>query len=200
VNITAIKQQVKRRDRYSVFVDGSYAFSLSETALLEYGLASGQTLDQKRLEALKKASGEDKAYGNALRYVAMRPRSEWELRAYLARKAIAEPVQDQICKRLLAVGLLDDVSFAKSWIANRRLLKSVSKRRLMLELKQKHVSEQTIEAAMSEDETTERQALSELIEKKRSQYPDKTKLMQYLSRQGFAYDDIKHVLDVNYDI
>lgn len=199
MNITAIKQQVKRRDRYSVFVDGSYAFSLSETALLEYGLASGQELDRQRLEALKKASGEDKAYGNALRYVAMRPRSEWELRAYLNRKTIAEPVQDQICKRLQAVGLLDDLSFAKSWITSRRLLKSVSKRRLMLELKQKHVSGQIIEAAMSEDETTERQALSELIEKKRSKYPDKTKLMQYLARQGFTYDDIKTVLDANYE-
>jgi len=39
--------------------------------------------------------------------------------------------------------------------------------------------------------------LRELIAKKRQQsrYQDKLKLMQYLSRQGFGYGDIKTVLE-----
>jgi regulatory protein len=159
MKITAIKQQVKRADRYSVFVDGKYSFSLSENALLDQRLASGQELDERQLKELKEASGNDKAYGNALRYVAMRPRSEWELRDYLRRKDVDEPVAEIIVERLQRVGLLDDLAFARAWVANRRLLKATSVRKLRLELKQKHVAEDVANQALAEDETDERDAL-----------------------------------------
>lgn len=195
MKITNIKQQVKRADRYSVFVDGKYSFSLSESALLELRLASGQELDPEELKQLQEASGNDKAYGNALRYVAMRPRSEWELRTYLRRKDVDDPVADTIIERLQRVGLLDDMAFAKAWVANRHLLKSTSKRKLQLELKQKHVAGSIIDQVLREDEVDERQSLRELVAKKQSRYPDRNKFMQYLARQGFRYDDITAVLD-----
>ena len=200
MKITSIKQQVKRADRYSIFVDGKYSFSLSESALLAQRLASGQEFDEKELAELKKASGDDKAYGNALRYVAMRPRSVWEIETYLRRKDVEEPVAAEIIKRLQAVGLLDDVAFGRAWVANRRLLKSTSKRKLQLELRQKHLSSAVIDQVLQEDETDERDTLRDLVEKKRGRYPDKQKFMQYLARQGFGYDDIKTVLneDVEY--
>lgn len=197
MRITNIKQQVKRPDRYSVFVDGVYSFSVSEAALLELHLVSGQELDAAELGRLKDASGNDKAYGNALRYVALRPRSEWEIRTYLRRKEVDEPVADTIVQRLRRVGLLDDLNFARSWVANRHLLKSTSKRRLQLELKQKHIAPAIIDQVLAEDQVDERQSLRELVAKKQSRYPDRQKLMQYLARQGFSYDDIKAVLDGN---
>jgi len=199
MKITSIKQQVKRADRYSVFVDGKYSFSLSESALLTQGLHSGQELDTIQLEALKEASGTDKAYGNALRYVAMRPRSIWELETYLKRKDVDEPVAESIIKRLEAVGLLDDTAFAKAWVNNRRLLKSTSRRKLQLELKQKHVPSGIIDAVLREEGADDRTALRELVEKKRARYPDQNKFMQYLARQGFGYDDIKSVLQEDND-
>jgi regulatory protein len=192
--ITAIKQQVKRHDRYSVFVDGKYAFSLSEGGLIESRLASGQEIDRPQLEELKKAAGTDKAYGNALRYVAMRPRSEWELGGYFRRKQVDETAAELITERLRALDLLNDASFARSWVANRRLLKATSRRKLILELKQKHVSEDIIREVLDEDETDERDQLRVLVAKKRARYPDDQKLMQYLARQGFGFDDIKSVL------
>lgn len=195
MKITNIKQQVKRNDRYSVYVDGTYAFSLSEGALLEQGLASGRELSTAELEQLKEASGNDKAYGNALRYAAMRPRSEWEMYTYLQRKKVDEPVANTIVSRLQNIGLLDDLAFARAWVANRHLLKSTSKRRLYVELKQKHVSAAIIDTVLAEDTTDERQILRDLIAKKQHRYPDKQKFMQYLVRQGFGYDDIKAVID-----
>jgi regulatory protein len=197
VKITSIKQQEKRKDRYSIFVDGKYAFSLSESALLEQKLASGQELDKARLKDFKKLSADDKAYGNALRYVTMRPRSVWEMESYLRRKQVDEPVAKNIIAKLERIGFLDDAAFAKTWIENRRLLKATSKRRLIQELKQKRVAENVIQQALESDETDEREALRDLVAKKgqQSKYKnDKLKLMQYLARQGFNYDDIKSVL------
>jgi regulatory protein len=200
MKITAIKQQVKRTDRYSIFVDGTYAFSLSESGLIESRLASGQELDAAELKRLKKAAGVDKAYGQALRYVAIRPRSEWEIETYLQRKAVDTAAAREIIQRLQGLDLLNDLAFARSWVANRRILKSVSKRRLSLELRQKRVPSDVIDQALREDPADERQALRDLIEKKRARYPDQQKLMQYLARQGFRYDDIKNALRAEDDI
>ena len=195
MKITAIRQQQKRKDRYSVYVDEKYAFSLSESGLIESRLASGQELTPAELQDLKKVAGLDKAYGNALRYVAMRPRSEWELADYFRRKGIDEEAGKQITERLRNVGLLDDAAFARTWVSNRRLLKATSKRKLRLELKQKRVPEEIIDQVLAEDVTDERNVLRELIAKKRSRYPDRQKLMQYLARQGFSYDDIKSAIE-----
>ena len=194
MKITAIKQQVKRQDRYSIFVEGKYAFSLSEGGLIESRLASGQELDAGQLAALKETAGLDKAYGNALRYVVMRPRSEWELLQYFRRKQIDEAAAAPIMDRLRGLDLLNDAAFARAWVANRRLLKSTSKRRLILELKQKHVTEDIIRSVLEEDATDEREQLRTLVAKKRARYPDNRKFMQYLARQGFGYDDISAVL------
>lgn len=197
MKITAIKQQEKRKDRYSVFVDEKYAFSLSESALIEARLASGQEIDAKQLKSYKQLSVDDKAYGNALRYVVMRPRSEWELRDYLRRKQAEEPVIEKVVSRLRAIGLLDDVAFARIWVDNRRALKPTSRRKLALELKQKHVASDIIDAVLAEDgeSTDEREVLRQLIVRKRARYADNQKFMAYLARQGYAYDDIKSVIE-----
>jgi regulatory protein len=194
MKITAIKQQVKRSDRYSIFVDDKYAFSLSEAGLIDSRLASGQELDAAELKRLKKAAGLDKAYGQALRYVALRSRSEWEIETYLARKEVDKAAVAEIIRRLRNLKLLSDLDFARSWVRGRRQLKSVSQRRLRLELRQKRVPSDIIDQVLSEDGTDERDTLRELIDKKRARYPDKLKLMQYLARQGFNYDDIKSAL------
>jgi len=195
MKITAIKQQVKRTDRYSIFVDGAYAFSLSESGLLQSGLASGQELDAAQLKKLKKDAGLDKAYYNALRYAAMRPHSQWEMESYLRRKEVDADTTAEIIRRLQNLTMLSDLDFARSWIANRRLLKSTSKRRLRLELMQKHVPDDIIRQALAEDATDERQALRDLVAKKRRRYPERQKLIRYLASQGFNYDDITSVLN-----
>lgn len=194
MKITAIKQQQKRSDRYSIFIDDKYAFSLSESGLIESRLVSGQELSSAELADLKKTAGLDKAFGLALRYVAIRPRSEGELADYFRRKQIDQAMAAQIVERLRRSGLVDDLAFARAWVVNRRLLKSVSKRRLQLELRQKRVSQEVVSQVLTEDESDDKQALRQLIEKKRSRYPEQQKLMQYLARQGFNFDDIKSAL------
>lgn len=196
MKITNIKQQVKRPDRYSIYIDGAFAFGLSEGALVSARLASGQEIDGGQLEALKETAVEDRAFGNALRYVAMRPRSEWELSSYLYRKKVDEPVIEQIVQRLRSLDFVDDRKFAESWVANRRLLKATSKRRLAQELQQKRVTSGIIDDVLREDETDEREVIAQLIAKKRQRYPDRQKLMQYLVRQGFSYDMVRSSMEL----
>ncbi len=195
MKITDIKQQVKRQGRYSIYVDGKYSFSLSENELLTVGLRIGQEYTQEEFDDLQKKAVLDKAYMRAYDQLSRRARSEWELRDYLKRKEYEESIIDQIITTLQDKGYVDDAKFAESWVRNRRLLKATSKMRLRQELRQKRVSDDVISKALEEDETSEQAVLKDLIERKRQQtrYQDKDKLIQYLMRQGFRYDDIKSV-------
>lgn len=196
MKITAIKQQVKRQGRYSIFVEGKYEFSLSETALLESKLNMGLELDEVRLGELKQASVDDKVYNNSLAYALLRPRSTWEMEQYLQRKKCSPALAKKILNKLSVNGFLDDEQFARSWVANRRLLKPISRRRLLQELRAKRVPSEIAERALEEDETDETAVLTDLIARKRKQtrYQDDQKLMQYLAGQGFSYGDIKDAL------
>jgi regulatory protein len=196
MKITAIKQQVRRQGRYSVFVDDKYAFSLGADALLEQKLASGQELSEEQVRELKQASLDDKAYSGALAYAMLRPRSTWEMDQYLKRKKTSPPLAKTILNKLSMSGVLNDEAFARSWVANRRLLKPVSRRRLLQELRAKRVPDEAAERAMAEDSTDEKAVLADLISRKRQQsrYRDDQKLMQYLAGQGFSYGDIKDAL------
>lgn len=196
MKITDIKQQVKRADRYSIYVDGKYSFPLGETELLHSGLRVGQDFTEAELEGLKDRAVIDKGYDRALNLIMRRPRSEWELRDYLKRKEYSPEASDKILNMLSERGYVDDADFAKRWVESRRLLKSTSKRRLTQELRQKRVTDEVIQAILEADETDEQQVLHDLIERKRKQtkYHDDLKLMQYLVRQGYNYSDIKEAI------
>ena len=197
MRITAIKQQVKRQGRYSVFVEGKYSFSLSESALLDSKLRNGQEVTEAEVWELKQASVDDKVYNNALAYAIVRPRSIWEMEQYLQRKKASPGLTQTILNKLGNIGILDDEKFARSWVANRRLLKATSRRKLLQELRAKRVESHIAEKALGEDETDEQDVLLELITRKRKQtrYKDDQKLMQYLAGQGFNYGDIKAALE-----
>lgn len=193
MRITDIKQQAKRAGRYSIYADGKYAFSLSENELLQSGIRIGQEYTADEFAKLQQTAVEDKAHMRALDLLARRMRSEWELRDYLKRKEYEPDVIDRTVVRLSARGYVDDKKFAELWVSNRRLLKATSRRRLQQELKQKRVPDAVIGEVLAEDETDERQVLRQLVAKKRTQprYQDQQKLMAYLMRQGFSYDDVK---------
>lgn len=196
MKITAIQTQVKNTERYSIFVDGQYSFSLSTDALLDSKLVRGQELTDSDVAHYKELSAEDKAYGLTLAYVTRRMRSEGELHDYFRRKGYGEDFERTVLSKLKRLGLVDDAVFARRWVENRRLLKSSSTKKLRLELRQKRVADDIIQTILTEDETDEKQLLRDIVAKKRkmSRYQDDQKLMAYLARQGFNYDDIKSVL------
>ncbi len=196
MRITDIKQQVKRQDRYSIFVDGKYSFALSESGLISQGLKIGAEFSEKQLEDIKNIATVDKGVYRVLNLISRRPRSRWEIEDYLKRKQYKPDEVTDILKAIDKKGYIDDLDFSKRWIESRRLLKATSKRKLRMELKQKRISDEIIDKALEEDEADETAILRELIDKKRRQtrYKDDQKLIAYLARQGFSYPDIKEAL------
>lgn len=197
MKITAIKQQVKDHARYSIFVDDKFSFGLSELGLINSGIKIGQEISKEDLANYKDTSELDKLYGRVLNLLARRPRSEWEIRDNLKRKNVDPEKTDSILNMLSKRGYVDDKEFATRWVENRRLLKSISRRKLVVELKQKRISEDVISEVIAQDETDELEVLRDEIAKKRRQtrYQEDSKLIAYLARQGYNYGDIKLALE-----
>ncbi|HUD05822.1 MAG TPA: RecX family transcriptional regulator [Candidatus Saccharimonadales bacterium] len=193
MKITSIKTQVKKAAWYSIFVDDKYSFSLSEISLVESKLAVGQEINSSTIGRLKELSGEDKAYNRSLHYLSIRARSEWEMAQYLKRKQVADQAVAKILRRLRRVDLLDDLKFARSWVETRNAIKPRSIVRLRQELRQKHIEESITDKVLADLKVDDGQVIEQIIIQKRrqSKYQDNQKLMQYLARQGFRYNDIK---------
>lgn len=222
MKITKIAQQVKRKDRYSVYVDEKYSFSLSDYQLVTAGLRVGKEYTQTELSELINESQFGKAYERTLNYVMIRPRSVREIRDYLTRtflypkpkmyinkkgerivtkkdvdKSAVQHMIERVLERLEEKGYSNDQKFAEAWVRSRQLTKKSSKRKLQQELQAKGVASDIIASVLSNESIDETENLKKMIEKKQKQsrYQDETKLKQYLLRQGFSYSDIKDALD-----
>lgn len=194
MKITALKQQARNKDRVNVFVDGRYRLSLTIAQVTDLELKVNRELDKNSIDLLVVESDFGKTYIRALEYCLMRPRSTKEVSEYLRRKAIDSDISIRVIDMLKSKGFLSDENFARFWVEGRMLKKGISKRRLVMELKQKGISQNVIEQSLGSSEREELAEIDKMIARKRSKYDDK-KLLAYLVRQGFSYSDAKERLD-----
>lgn len=211
MKITDISVQVKNPDRVNISVDGSYRFSLDVFQVGELGVKIGKEFTEAELAQIENESKFGKLYARALEYCLMRPHSAREVKDYLWRKTRATKYKsrdgqikerlgdsaenaDRVFERLVGKGYIDDEKFARFWVQNRNLTKGASQRKLTAELRAKGVESAIIEQALAEGERSDDDELRKVIAKKRKRYDDEQKLIAYLARQGFSYDDIKSAL------
>ena len=213
MKITNISSQQNDPNRVNIFVDGAYIFSLDITQVVSLGVKVGSEYDEGEIRHLEQESQFGKLYGRALEYCLVRPRSIKEMKDYLWRKSLVRKVKtksgeliekpgipttigDRVLRRLIDKGYLNDEKFAKYWFEHRFMQKGTSLRRLRLELAQKGIDRQSIEALVNENVRSDEEEIQKIILKKRNRYPDKQKFIQYLMRQGFSYDVVMQALGI----
>lgn len=81
--ITAMQPSKRSRDRMHIYVDGSYAFTLSIDVISEARLKVGMAMPQRKVEGLVAQERFQRLYDRAINYLAGRPMSEYELAAKL---------------------------------------------------------------------------------------------------------------------
>lgn len=208
MKITAINLQVRDKNRVNLSVDGVFRLSLDIAQLVDLGLKVGMDIDDEKINELKNESEFGKVYGRALEYSLIRPRSKREVGDYLYRKTLSKMDKtgtlrpgisslqaDRVLSRLVDRGYVDDLRFAKHWVENRFLKKGVSERRLQSELSKKGISRDVILSVINDSDRNNDTEIIKIINKKLNKYNDENKLIAYLARQGFNYDDIKSALE-----
>ncbi len=173
--------------------------------LARCGLAPGEPLDAEVLAQLESTDAYLRARRQALRLLASRPRTVAEMRERLRRRGIPDVHVRAVLRDLTAAGYLDDLAFARQWIAG-RAPHGRGVARLRWELREKGapaaVIEQAIrEAASREDlSATEERAARELVARRARAYahlaPEARlrRLAGLLERRGFASRTIARLL------
>jgi regulatory protein len=212
VKITSLTAQQRDPNRVNVMVDGKFRFSLDIAQIGDLRIKVGNEYTDAQLTELEAESQFGKLYARALEYTFIRPHSSREMRDYLYRKTLSKRVRNRktgevkdragiskditqrVYDRLVERGYIDDEKFASFWIENRNVRRGSSMRKLQAELSAKGVDRSVIEKLLTESDRTDTEELQKIVAKKRAKYPDEQKLIQYLARQGFNYDDIKSAL------
>lgn len=212
MKVTNLSSQIRNPDRVNVSIDGKYRFSLDISQITELGVKVGREVSEEELAILETESLFGKLYSLALNYSFSRPHSVRELRDYLYRKTLttkfrtkkgevrerdgySPALTTRVLEKLQHKGYVDDEKFARWWVENRNQTKGTSLRKLSAELRAKGVNGEIINEVLVSSERNDGNELAKIIAKKRAKYPDEQKLIAYLARQGFRYDDIQAALN-----
>lgn len=198
MKITALEAQKYNQDRLNIYLNGEYAFSLD--VMTAAHLRVGQHLTDTEIAELQKTDGVARAFEQAVRFLATRPRSMYEIRRKLHEKQTPAPTIDTVIERLVALGYVDDLAFARAWVENRQAFRPRSTAALRAELKTKGIEEAVIRQVLHEVDNSDT-ALRLARQKVGSwrgldTYTLRQKLSSYLIRRGFDYDTVRAMTDI----
>jgi regulatory protein len=189
--VTDIKPQKGGKDRANVFLDGTFAFSVSQEVLEHSCITPGQTLTDSQIADLTTDDSIEKCLQSALRLLNYRPRSEVEIRIRLGQR-FTKDVVDGVISRLTKRQLIDDFAFATYWKENRESFNPRGRRLLRLELSKKGVSREVINEVLEgidEEESAYRAARKKERSLQQDDYDSfRRKLGSSLKRRGFSYE------------
>lgn len=193
--ITAIEP--RRKSLSAIYIDGEYALKLDTETVLSERLKVGEEIDDDRLYELIKTSDARRAKEKALWLISYRDHSEGELRQKLSKDYGDEAV-DSALQRLSELGLINDESFAKKYAASLSQ-KHLSQRQIEQKLRLKGIDRDLTSETVEELDLDEKEEIRALINKKYirklSDEADLRRTIAALQRRGFAYSDIKSVIN-----
>lgn len=133
-----------------IVLDNGRRLRVDVEQVARHGLAPGESIDLRMLTRLVAHDAQLRARESALRLLAVRPRSAAEVRERLARRRVPKATIQAVVDGLAADGLLDDLVFARAWIARRTSRSQYGTRRIRWELRQKGVPPATIDRALDD--------------------------------------------------
>jgi regulatory protein len=187
--ITAITVQKNRPNRVNIHLGGEFAFGLAR--ITAAWLKVGDELSDEKIAGLQNEDSRERAYQQAMLFLGYRARSEREIRQNLKKHEYAEGVIEDTLERLRKAGLANDNEFARAWVENRNTFRPRSKKALAIELRQKGLDDEAIQASLStvdEDALAYETGLKRATRLKgleRSEF--RKKLSEFLVRRGFSY-------------
>jgi regulatory protein len=191
--VTALR--AARRGRVAVHVDGEFLCAVSDATVARWRLHKGRELDESDVARLVSDASSELVLSDAYRLLGHRARSVQEVRSRLLARGHAPEAVETVLQMLLADRLLDDVEFARAYVADKHRLAGWGAERIRRGLAAAGVSQAQIDEAIAaataddaEDAELQR-ALDVLRRRTASGRPDdaaRRRAYQALLRRGFA--------------
>ncbi|WP_336822307.1 recombination regulator RecX [Sporosarcina sp. USHLN248] len=200
--ITKITRQKRDQERYNIFLDEQYAFSVHESVLVKYGLTKGMPMDEWALGEITYEDQIEKAFNRALHYLSFRMRSEHEVKKKLSELEYGEAVILEALAKLRRLGFLNDEAFTEALVQTHKNTSYKGPQAIRQELRKKGVEKELQEKVLENYSEDEQFANAKKLAEKsaasnRNSTPSQTKqkIQNALSRKGFSFDLIQQVLE-----
>lgn len=200
--ITKITTQKRATNRYNIYLDDVYAFSVDEDTLIKEQLHKGRMLTEADIQKVSETDNIQQTYLLAINYLSYRMRSMKELYTYLLNKDVAEEKVNMIMQRLIEENLINDEQFANAFVKDRILLTSKGPQVIIKELQEKGISPSIAKKAVKqfsyEEQFKKALAFAEREQKKRSKhaYRKREEQLRYkLLQRGFTNDVVMAVMN-----
>lgn len=203
MKITKIQVQQRHKDRYNIYLDGTYAFPVAESVLIEHALMKDQELTEAQVKALQQADDVAKAYSKALDYLGHQLRTTLEVKRYLYDKDYHSATVNHIITKLTALNYLDDLSFTHSFVRTEIRISHKGPKAITQKLRQKGIDNHMIQDVLAQEYPVETQVDNALLliqklakrNQQRSFFERQQKIKQNLLQKGFVSDVITTALD-----
>ncbi len=204
MKITRIEKQKRRKNFYSVFLDGKYAFHLNKDVLSGLNWDVGQELDREEIRIVTNLEQTREARDYAFLLLSYRARSLQEISERLLKKGYEREVVKKVVEELEHLHYLDDRAFAREWV-EMRLGEKRGKMLIRRELLKKGIEKGIIDDSLAEGlrkiASSEDELAWRAIEKRIPRYRklEKSKayrrIRDFLIRRGFSIETTENTLD-----
>lgn len=200
--ITMIQVQKRRKDRFNIYLDGEYAFPISEAVLIKTGLYKGMTLTKERQETIEEENSQYLAYTIAVDYLSYGLRSEKEVRQKLLDNEIEMRYIHTTLERLREQMYINDQIYGESYTRTAANINRKGPRQIAQDLKAKGLDDETISHSLMEypdnQQLENAQYLAEKAMNKQSRTSSKDAQMKvrlHLQQKGYPKEIINQVFD-----
>jgi len=202
MKITDIKSQRHRKNRFSIYIDGKYRFSLDYDTLVRANLHVDDEVDDRQLETLELKDEYARAREYLYSLLSYRDRSEYEVKRRLYEKGFSPGVVREVIDNFKRNGIIDDRRFARVWLDSVLQHRPIGRMRAEHELRAKRVDEGIINEVCDERLNLEEEAeQARLACEKRmavlKDYPPEIKrqrIWRYMKNRGFRFDIIQEIM------
>ena len=193
MRVERIEASKHKKGRILVFLEDGACLKITEQELLDFGLRSGDELDEETLKRLKEAAGVSNTRAAAADLIGKRAMSRRDLERKLQEKGASETEARYAAEWLEAIGALNDAEYAAALVRHYSRL-GYGPARVREKLYEKGVPRELWEDALEELPEDGGQVDAFLRSKLRGRTPDekeKRRLTNALLRRGFPWGEVK---------
>ncbi|MEX2456320.1 MAG: regulatory protein RecX [Balneolaceae bacterium] len=205
LQVTSIRPQLKRPDRFSLFHKKTFLLGVSSQTLLDFPIQKGVELTPSLYLSLKESEEYQNVKDRCYRLLSGRDHAAFELRQKMAKKGFLSDITEKVIEEFLDRGFLDDEKYAKKFAADKANLKQWGPVKIKIALQKKgikkSVAEKVVEklnANLEQDQICVDLALKRKAHFLREPefYKRKQKIYRYLAGKGYTGDQIKKALPI----
>lgn len=201
--VTAVRRNVKNPSRCSVYVDDEFLAACPIDVALSLGIRKGIELTPDLERQLRREDKRIVMRQKAYRFATYKPRTEHQVRAFLATKELTPEEADDVMSWIVEFRLIDDAQYVERFLAaafERKPLSRLMARRTLLK---KGIPDALLAPALERwysQEATEDVAYRAAVKKLRmigtaTPSEKESKLIRFLQYRAYPWSTVKQVVE-----